>query len=484
MQGLLARNGGRAGLAALGAVLLLGLGLRIGFAWDAWNPQVPDARAYARIAQSLDEDGSFTQRGAFTPRDVQQSSNYSPGLPLLVAGVYKASGGVHPRLARLVLAVIGTLSVLFAYLIARRLSGPAAGLLAAAVIAIYPALLEYQGMLMTEPLAATLLSGAVLAVIWASDPGRGLAAWALPGALLGAMSLVRPEYLVVSLLIGLVVGARGLRGSPRAGLARAGVLLAALVLVLAPWAVRNAIVLDRFVPISTGGSQVLFAGTYLPSDGNPQAVGGEVLERNPAIRRHLAKLHPSPLTGATTPRLLLSQRVPPVEVGPRELLSQRIFRLESISLERILATLAAHRHPGEKSDTALAQMGRAQLWRDIRDQPLRTAGFTARKVTRIWVRGQRDVMEEPGWAVFHAVVVALGLGGLALLALRRRWEALLIGSIFLAITLISALLVASPRRVLVLMPLVAALAGFAAVELAARLRRPRARAPSPPPATI
>ncbi len=57
---------------------------------------------------------------------MQQSSNYSPGLPLLAAGVYQASGGVHPRLARLVLAVIGTLSVLFAYLIGRRLSGPAA----------------------------------------------------------------------------------------------------------------------------------------------------------------------------------------------------------------------------------------------------------------------------------------------------------------------------------------------------------------------
>jgi uncharacterized membrane protein YhhN len=129
-------------------------------------------------------------------------------------------------------------------------------------------------------------------------------------------------------------------------------------------------------------------------------------------------------------------------------------------------------------------MGRAQLWRDIRDQPLRSAGFAARKVTRIWVKGQRDVMEEPGWAVLHAVVVALGLLGLALLALRRRWEALLIGSIFLAITLISALLVASPRRVLVLMPLVAALAGFAAVELAVRARRLRTRGAARPPATI
>ena len=41
------------------------------------------------------------------------------------------------------------------------------------MVAIYPALLEYQGMLMSEPLAATLLSGGVLAVLWAWDGGLG-----------------------------------------------------------------------------------------------------------------------------------------------------------------------------------------------------------------------------------------------------------------------------------------------------------------------
>jgi hypothetical protein len=42
--------------------------------------------------------------------------------------------------------------------------------------------------------------------------------------------------------------------------------------------------------------------------------------------------------------------------------------------------------------------------------------------------------------------------------MQRRWEALLLATIFVAITAISALLVASPRRVLVMMPLIAALA--------------------------
>ena len=43
---LAGRNGGRLGLAALVAILLLGLGLRLGGAWDGRAP-VYDASAYA-----------------------------------------------------------------------------------------------------------------------------------------------------------------------------------------------------------------------------------------------------------------------------------------------------------------------------------------------------------------------------------------------------------------------------------------------------
>src|ERR1044072_4580840 len=113
---LAARNGGWIGLGALVAIVLLGLGLRVGEAWGGRAP-VYDAQAYAAIAANLDEGNGFTVgKGATQP-----SSNYSPGLPLLVAGLYELTGGAHERLARVVLAAIGTLSVLFAYAIGRRL---------------------------------------------------------------------------------------------------------------------------------------------------------------------------------------------------------------------------------------------------------------------------------------------------------------------------------------------------------------------------
>lgn len=415
---LAARNGGRAGIAALAAILLLGLGLRADYAWQGRAP-VFDAVAYGRIAQSLDEDRGFTLGREAT----QPASNYSPGLPLFAAGLYKLSGGVHERFARVVLALLGALSVLFTYLIGRRLSSPGAGLIGAFAVAIYPAFLEYQGMLMSEPLAAALLSGSVLAILWAADR-RNRFAWLLPGALLGATAMVRPEYLAVAFVLALVVFTLHARSNWRLSLAQAAILLAGVAVVLAPWTIRNAVALDRFVPISTGGGQVLFAGTYLPSGGNPERVGQEVVARHPGL------------------------------FDPRD--------VERLRLEQILAALAAQRYPGLESDKALSRMGRDQLWNDITEEPVEYASFVATKIGAIWAHGPRDVMREPPWEALHWALVAFGLLGLIVLAKQRRWEALLLATVFLSITAISALLVASPRRVLVMLPLVAALAGVGA----------------------
>jgi 4-amino-4-deoxy-L-arabinose transferase-like glycosyltransferase len=465
MRGLAARNGGRIGLAALVAILLLGLGLRVDNAWQGRAP-VYDAQGYASIAANLERGEGF----GLGPDATQPASNYSPGLPLFVGGVYTVAGGVHERTARLVLALLGTLSVLFTYLIGRRLSGPLAGLIGAAAVAIYPALLEYQGMLMSEPLAATLLSGAVLAMLWAGsweegrgspgdrwvfrlrrnrpsevvggaknrtprppgDPRPSPLGWLLPGLLLGALALVRPEYLAISLPIAVVVFARRGRDGWRAGLVQALVMLAGLAVVVVPWTIRNEVALGRFVPISTGGGQVLFSGSYMPSGGDPERVGEEVLARHPGLAKQL-----------------------PADAR----------------LEQILAALAEQRYPDMESDAALARMGRERLWDDVSQQPLEYAGFVAAKLWLIWGHGPRDVMHEPVWAVLHWLLVALGLLGLGVLAWRRRWEALLLGVALVAVTATGELLVASPRRALVTIPLVAALAGVGATACGDSLTR-------------
>ncbi len=457
MSKIAARNGGRIGLAALIAILLLGLGLREHEAWSGRSP-VYDAQAYATIAANLERGAGF----ALGPGATQPASNYSPGLPLLAGGVYAIAGGAHERTARLILALIGALSALFTYLIGRRLSGPLAGLIGAGAVAIYPALLEYHGMFMSEPLAATLLSGAVLAMLWAAgtdglrpagpvgagDPPPPAVAkassgavpptpppagrWLLPGLLLGALALVRPEYLAISFPIAVVIFARRGRDGWRSGLVQALIMLLGLAVVVAPWTVRNEVALGRFVPISTGGGQVLFAGSYMPSGGDPEKVGEEVLERHPELRQELPR-------------------------NPR--------------LEQILAALARQRYPDMETDAALGRMGRERLWDDVRERPVGYVGFLGAKLWLIWGHGARDVMHEPIWALLQWALLALGILGLAALVARRRWEALLLGAILLAVTAIGLLGVASPRRALVAVPLLAALAGAGAVWLSSCIAR-------------
>jgi hypothetical protein len=426
------RDLGPAWLLALGALLLVAVGLRIGFALDPQRPQEPDSIGYARIAKSLYRDGSFEEGGSRT--HLQEASNYSPGLPLLVAGIYQISGGVHLELARLVLAVVGSLAVLFAFLIGRRLSGPGAGLIAALIVAGYPALLQYQGMLMTEPLALTLLAASLLSFLWAGDD-RGPWAWALPGLLLGLLALVRPEYLPLGVLLALVAlfRARWQIGAWHEGFAAAALMTLAFLLPIVPWTIHNLVSLDRFIPISTGGGKALFIGTDMRADGDGPQQREDLLREHPGLRRDLA----------STPR--------------------------SAQLDTLLAVLAARRHPGVPTDVALTRMGRDNLDNDLSDLP----GFgamLARKTYRAWREGPRPIMHSTAWKAAQKVLVGLALLGLCVLALTRRWEAIPLALLALLVTAASALLIASPRRVIVILPAVAALAASAVTWAAGRVR--------------
>lgn len=419
-------------LAALAVVLVVAAGLRIGFALNPQHPQEPDSIGYARIAKSLYQDGRFEEGG--NRAHLQQPSNYSPGLPLFVAGIYEVTGGAHLELARVVLALIGSLAILFTFLIGNRLSGPGAGLVAALVVAIYPALLQYQGMLMTEPLAVTLLAASLLAFLWAGDH-RGPWAWAMPGLLFGLMALVRPEYLPIAALLALVALFRARRhgGGWQPGLAATAVMALAFLLPVVPWTVHNLVTLDRFVPISTGGGKALFIGTYEPADGDGPRLREELFRTHPALQRELAH----------TPR--------------------------STQLDTLLAVIAARRHPGVPTDVALARMGRENLDNDLAD-PLGFSAMLARKVDRAWREGPRKIMKSDGWVAVQRTLLLLGLLGLCVLALRRRWEAVPIALLLIGVMATSALLIASPRRVIVILPVVAALAGTGVSWMVERTR--------------
>lgn len=418
--------GGRNRALVLIALVVLGLGLRLDYAIRAPNHPVDDARAYARISRALFEGEGFTQGDGPGYGHLQAASNYSPGLPLLAAGIYEIRGGADERAARIVLSLLGSLAVPFAFLLGRRLGGPTAGLIAAAPTAAYPATLEYGGMLMTEPLATALLAGALLTFLHAVDVRRPWP-WVGAGLLLGALAMLRPEYAVLAPLLP-ALGALRLRRDTgrfnRGSLAGPALALACACLVVLPWTVRNLVVFDRLVPISTGGGQVLYEGSYIPAGPDPERFTPVFLEEHPWIERALA---PQP--------------------GP-------IYRGQAASL------LAAREHPGENADTALRGMAIDAYTHALAHEPLRLGGFLAGKFWLAWTGAARGVMREPLWRAMQLLLLAAAAIGLVVGLMRRSFEAVAFAAVFAAFTLVQLAFIASPRRTLVLVPELAALAGL------------------------
>ena len=422
---------------AVAAIVLVGTVIRVQAAAEGSPAPLPDSRFYVQLADALYEDGTFD-----TPK-IERPTSFAPGTPLLAAGVYFAAGSEDKAAARIVVALLGGATVLLAFLIGERLGGSWAALVAAALVAGYPALIDYHRMLMTEPLAAFLLAASVWALLRALDPGRGWPSWTGAGVLFGLAALARAELLAVGLLLVVVAGLLVVRRREwRQGLALAGAAAAGVVLAVAPWTIHNAVAHDRFLPVADGAGKALFIGTYVPAyDRGFSDPDFRVLHRMrleyPWLDRETASLYPN---------------------SPHRL-----------PAGRNLAAVGARLYPGLRDDQVGAKLGRQNLDRYAWGDPTGFAGFLARKEAFVWSHGATDAMNAVGWRILHLALVALALVGLILLALRRRPEAAILGTLFVAALLLAAFTQPTPRRNLALVPELAALAGFAVAEGARRV---------------
>jgi 4-amino-4-deoxy-L-arabinose transferase-like glycosyltransferase len=414
---------GKKTLIALALIAVLGLGAR---AYVVANPvadPADDSHAYYALSKALYEEGSF---GGPSFGD---SSDWSPGAPLLYAGSFYATGGAREGTARIVEALLGVAAILVVFLLGERLGGRWVGLVAAFAVAVYPPFIHSTGELMSEPPAILTLPAAVLAFLWASERER-LRAWLLPGLLFGLTAMFRPEYLFVGAAFVVLAAmrpvlARGFSSGWKPGLAGGALLLAALLLPIVPWTIRNVDVLGRVVPISTGSGKALYVGTYLPADGEYQRVKALLYERYeheslPPNSEALNEVDPTPL------------------------------------FDKVAA-----RYPDLPRDSALGKIGKQNFSKYFGEDPFGYLGMTARKVGRMWSSGVGAAMSSgPGRAV-QILLVALGLAGFVLLGLRRRWwELVVLATPILLVTLIGAASLAAPRRNEVLMTLVFPLAAL------------------------
>jgi 4-amino-4-deoxy-L-arabinose transferase-like glycosyltransferase len=240
-------------------LVALALALRVGavLADDGYVP-LNDSADYDRHARSIASDFSYPAPVVTIAPSGGPSAFRPPGYPLALGGAYAVSGDSVDA-GRLLNAALGAVAVLLLFLVARRLFSDRVALVAAGIAAVYPPLVMLSLELYSEPLFIDLMLGAVLTALRFRDDPR--LRWALAtGALAGMATLTRPNGVVLVLILG--VWALWLPPRRRvAALAAPVAAVLAAILVIAPWTIRNQIVFNEFVPLTTGTGFNL-AGVY------------------------------------------------------------------------------------------------------------------------------------------------------------------------------------------------------------------------------
>ncbi|MBK9178115.1 MAG: glycosyltransferase family 39 protein [Acidimicrobiales bacterium] len=164
----------------------------------------------------------------------EQSAGKPPVYPLFV-GAVSALGGESATTQRLVLSLVGACVAPLLGLVALRLGGPRAGLLACGIGALYPVLWANDGMLMSESLVAPLAALVILLGYRLWDRPTLLRAGMLGGAI-AVLALTRAETVLLyafSVLPLVLLGLKQLDWRRRVALvAVTGAVGAA---VMAPW---------------------------------------------------------------------------------------------------------------------------------------------------------------------------------------------------------------------------------------------------------
>ncbi|MDP3937635.1 MAG: tetratricopeptide repeat protein [Deltaproteobacteria bacterium] len=250
---------------ALGLVLLAGAALRTAYfqallGWPYWRELIlgGDGHVYYRAAQEILAGSPWGIRVSFQ----------DPLYALFVAGVMKLTV-MSPAAPLVAQSILGLLSALLAWALARRMAGPVAGVAAAALVALSPVAVFYDGLLEKSPLCMFLFTlGAWLLASGVAEGRKGRVAGA--GAALAAAVLLRGNVLLVlplALAVPLLARPRGVRAG-----AAIALLLAGIMLVFGATALRNRAVFGDWT-ITPGQSGPNFfignnpenqTGTFMP----------------------------------------------------------------------------------------------------------------------------------------------------------------------------------------------------------------------------
>lgn len=264
------------------AAVLLGCCARLAFALVYWvdKPMTHDEREYLALGGSLASGAGFVYP-EWHEVGTGQRFGRAPGYPVFLAalGAGRAPAEHAPVRVKVAQSIVGGLIVWLIGLLALGAAGPRAGVVAAAIAAVYPPLVWMPAYVLSETLYSALALTSALVLQRAADrstatPGMPAAA-RLAGAgglIAGAASLVRPAMLF---FLPLAFAWFLVRRRPRLAIAVA----MAAALVIAPWTIRNVHTYGRLVLIASEGGVTFWTGNH------PLARGEGDLAANPEIKR-------------------------------------------------------------------------------------------------------------------------------------------------------------------------------------------------------
>jgi len=255
-------------------ILLVGLILRVSYlrehvhAPDFSLPQV-DAGYYDYWARALvTKDWTIPKHLRDFPDPEIQSRPYfhPPAYPFFLASIYRVTDGSYLAV-RIVQMGLGLVNCLLAYVLGRTLFGRGIGLLFALFMSTYWVFVYFEGELLSPILLVSL--GLSLLCILSRWPDRPTFRWALAaGLVFGVYALVRANILLFGpLVLGWAFWRARRHRDVRSLVRTAGGFCLGAILTVTPVTIRNTVVSDDLVLITTNAGINLYVGNNETSTG-------------------------------------------------------------------------------------------------------------------------------------------------------------------------------------------------------------------------
>ena len=253
--------------AALPLILVVALGLRLGYAWHYQHPRTP--RALSTIPFLL-EPGNIAYslaagQGFSSPfrADTGPTAWTTPVYPLLIAGVFRVFGvySFPSYVAAVVMNIVfSTLACVPIFFAGKRVGGAAVAAIGAWLWAVFPNAIVFTVSIWDVSLSALLIA----TILWATlllPASHSLRGWAAYGLLWGFAVMTNATLAV---LLPFLLGWLAYRTR---GLARPALALGITILCCVPWTIRNYAVFHTFIPLRSVMGLQLWMGNNEQTQG-------------------------------------------------------------------------------------------------------------------------------------------------------------------------------------------------------------------------